>query len=73
MQNLSDKDRAISYCNKTPIPPAIFTKQAMLELLNIEHGQGAKTLFRSGNIYKHPLSERAARDIDTPETLAELS
>ena len=73
MQNLSDKDRAISYCNKTFIPPTIFAKQAMFEILNIEPGQGAKTLFGSGNFYKHPLSERAARDIDTPETLAELS
>lgn len=73
MQNLSGKDRAISYCNKTLIPPAIFAKQAINELSNIEHGQGAKSLFESGNIYKHPLSERAARDIDTLETLAELS
>lgn len=73
IQNLSDKDRAISYCNKTLIPPAIFAKQAMSELLNIQPSHGAKTLFHSDNFYKHPLSERAARDIDTLETLAELS
>ena len=73
MQNLSDKDRAISYCNKILIPPSIFTKEAIAELSNIEPSQGAKTLFHSDNFYKHPLSERAARDIDTLETLAELS
>lgn len=73
VQNLSGKDRAISYCNKTPLPPAIFTKQAIVELSNIAPGQGAKALFHSGNVYKHPLSERAARDIDTLKTLAELS
>jgi molybdenum cofactor cytidylyltransferase len=73
IQNLSDKDRAISHCNKTLIPPVVFSKQAMPELLNTEPGRGAKALFRSGNFYKHPLSERASRDIDTLETLAELS
>lgn len=73
LQNLSDKDRAISCCNKTLIPPAIFIKQAIVELVNIESGHGAKSLFRSDNFYKHPLSEWAARDIDTLETLAELS
>ena len=72
-QNLSDKDRAISYCNKTLIPPAIFTKQAIIELSTIKSSQGAKGLFRSGNFYKHVLSERAARDIDRLETLVELS
>lgn len=73
LHNLSDKDRAISYCNKTILPPAIFANDALSELANIDPKGGAKTLFNSANVYKHPLSERAARDIDTPETLAELS
>ena len=73
LQNLSNKDRAISYCNKTKLPPAIFTNEALNELAHIDHKGGAKALFNSFNTYKHPLSERAARDIDTPETLAELS
>lgn len=73
LRNLSDKDRAISCCNKTLIPPAIFTKQAISELSNIDPKHGAKALFRADNFYKHPLSEGAARDIDTLETLAELS
>jgi len=73
LQNLSDKDRAISHCNKTLIPPAIFTNEALSELANIDPESGAKSLFKSNNFYKHPLSERAARDIDTLETLAELS
>jgi len=73
LHNLTDKDRAISYCNKTLIPPAIFTNDALEELSEIDPATGAKTLFKSENYYKHPLSERAARDIDTAETLARLS
>ena len=73
MHNLSDKDRAISYCKKTLIPPTIFTNDALEALLKIDLKQGAKVLFNSTNCYKHPLSERAARDIDTLETLMELS
>lgn len=72
LQNLSDKDRAISYCNKTELPPAIFANDALEELAQIDPKGGAKALFNSANAYKHPLSDRAARDIDTPETLAEL-
>ena len=67
------RDRAISYCNKIIFPPAIFANNALSELANIDPKGGAKALFNSSNVYKHPLSERAARDIDTPETLAELS
>jgi len=73
LHNLTDKDRAISYCNKTLIPPAIFMNDALEELSEIDPATGAKTLFKSENYYKHPLSERAARDIDTAETLARLS
>ena len=73
LQNLSDKDRGICYCNNSLFPPAVFANDAFKELLKIDEKQGAKALFNSANIYKHPLSERAARDIDTPETLAELS
>lgn len=73
LQNLSDKDRAISHCNKTLMPPAIFANDALSELSNVNPRGGAKSLFKSDKFYKHPLSERAARDIDTLETLAELS
>ena len=73
LQNLSNKDRAISCCNKKLIPPAIFKNAALDELAKIKLKSGAKALFKSDNFYKHVLSERAARDIDTPETLAELS
>ena len=73
LHNLSDKDRAISYCNTTTLPPAIFTNAALDELAMIDSNAGAKALFNCANVYKHPLSERAARDIDTPETLAELT
>jgi molybdenum cofactor cytidylyltransferase len=73
LQNLSNKDRAISYCNKTLMPPAIFTNTALTELCNISLGGSAKRLFKFDNFYKHPLSEYAARDIDTLETLTELS
>ena len=73
LNNLVDKDRAISYCNKTLLPPAIFADGALTELASIQASGGAKGLFNYDNTYKHPLSERAARDIDTPETLAELS
>ncbi len=71
--NLTDKDRAISCCNKTLIPPAIFTNGALEEMSKIGGAAGAKALFRADNFYKHVLSDRAARDIDTPETLAELA
>ncbi|WP_051279600.1 nucleotidyltransferase family protein [Hellea balneolensis] len=67
------KDRVISHCNNTLMPPAIFQKHALTELMSIESKSGAKALFKSGNVSKHPLSETASRDIDTPETLAELS
>ena len=70
---LLHKDRGISYCNNTLIPPAIFQNEAVQELIDIDPKSGAKALFNSRYFYKHPLSERAARDIDTPETLAELS
>ena len=73
MNGLVGKDRAISYCNKTFLPPAIFQNSALEELAHINPERGAKSLFNSANAYKHVLSERAARDIDTPETLAELS
>ena len=73
LRNLSDKDRAISYCNKIIFPPAIFANNALSELANIDPNGDATALFNSSNVYKHPLSERAALDIDTPETLAELS
>lgn len=73
LQNLIDQDRAISYCNKTLLPPAIFTNDALSELVNIYPSSGAKALFTSDNLYKHPLSDHAAQDIDTPEILAELS
>lgn len=73
LQNLSNEDRAICYCNNTFLPPAIFTKGALEELVNINAQSGAKALFISTYSYKHPLSERAAQDIDTPETLARLS
>jgi len=73
LYNLADKDRAISYCNKTLIPPVIFTNGALEEMSKTDPSTGAKALFKSGNYYKHPLSERAAQDIDTPETLARLS
>jgi len=73
LHNLSDKDKAISYCNNTLMPPAIFTNEALSDLANIDPKSGAKALFNSGNFYKHPLSEHAARDIDMPETLAEFS
>ena len=73
IHNLTDKDKVISYCNKTLMPPAIFANDALRDLLNIDSESGAKALFSSGGFYKHPLSDRAARDIDTPETLAELS
>ena len=73
LQNLSDKDRAISCCNKTLLPPAIFKNTALDELTKIELKSGAKALFKSDNFYKHVLPEYAARDIDTPETLARLS
>jgi len=73
LRNLSDKDRSISYCNKTILPPAIFRSSALDELADIDPKSGAKTLFNSANVYKHPLSEHAARDIDTLETLVELS
>lgn len=73
LDNLSDKDKAISRCNKTLIPPAVFTNGVFDEIKNIEDSGGAKTLFNSGEFYKHPLSTRAARDIDTLETLAELT
>jgi len=73
LHNLTNKDRAISCCNKTLIPPAIFRNGALKELSKIDPATGAKALFNSGNFYKHPLSETAARDIDTLETLVELS
>lgn len=73
LDNLEDKDRAISHCNKTLMPPCVFTNDALMELSNINPELGAKALFNSENAYKHPLSEQAARDIDTLETLAELS
>lgn len=73
LKNLADKDRAISCCNKTLMPPAIFKNEALCELANITAAGGAKALFNSDNFYKHSLSERAAHDIDTPETLAELT
>lgn len=73
LQNLSDKDRAISHCNNSLMPPAIFTNAALDELMTIDAKAGAKALLNSWNVYKHPLSERAAQDIDTPETLARLS
>jgi len=73
LQNLTDKDRAISHCNKTLMPPSVFANEALAELAHITPEVGAKSLFKSGSFYKHPLSERAARDIDTLETLAEFS
>jgi len=73
LQNLSDKDRAISCCNETLLPPAVFTEESLIELSKIDSEHGAKGLFNSGDFYKHVLSESAARDIDTLETLAELS
>jgi len=73
LQNLSNEDRAICHCNNTLLPPAIFTNSALEELLNIKPESGAKSLFNSANSYRHPLSERAAQDIDTPETLKRLS
>ena len=73
LRNLSDKNMAISHCNTTLMPPAIFANDALGKLANINPKSGAKALFKSDNFYKHPLSERAARDIDTLETLAELS
>lgn len=73
LSNLMGQDRAISYCNKTILPPAFFANEAMQDLTQLESKRGAKALFETGNFYKHPLSERATRDIDTPETLAEFS
>ncbi len=73
LQNLSNEDIAISHCNKTRMPPAFFKNDAFKKIGGIDPKAGAKTLFNHSNVYKHPLSERAARDIDTPETLAELS
>ncbi|MEP3889858.1 MAG: nucleotidyltransferase family protein [Hellea sp.] len=73
LRNLSGKDRGISHCNNTLMPPAIFTNEALDALLSLDPDSGAKALFNSEDFYKHPLSERAARDIDTPETLAELT
>ena len=67
------KDRVISHCNNTLMPPAIFHNKALKQLMNIDPKSGAKALFNSGSFYKHPLSEGAARDIDTPETLAEYA
>lgn len=73
LRNLSDKDKGVSHCNKTLMPPVIFTNEALEALLDIDAEGGAKALFNSGDFYKHALSDRAARDIDTPETLAELT
>ena len=71
--NVLNKDVAISYCNNVKMPPALFKNKAFMKIEDIDPKGGAKALFNSTNVYKHPLSERAARDIDTPETLAELS
>ena len=73
ISNLLGKDRAVSYCNKTLMPPSFFMNEALMAVSNLKSKQGAKTLFDSENSYKHPLSERASRDIDTPKTMAEFS
>lgn len=67
------KDRVISDCNNTLMPPAIFHNSALDDIMMIDAAAGAKALFKSENFFKHPLSEQAARDIDTPETLAEYA
>jgi len=72
MIGMEDKDRAISYCNNNFMPPAIFTGLALRMLVGIDSRTGAKSLFLSEGFYKHPLSQHAAQDIDTPEILASL-
>ena len=70
---LYDKEAAVSYCNKTIMPPIALRKSMLISLADINPSLGAKSLFKQENTAYIPLSNQAAQDIDKPETLAWLN
>ncbi len=73
IKTLDDKESAISSCNQTIMPPMALRRSIFSSLENIDPKIGAKSLFKNNNTAYLPLSNQAARDIDTPETLERLN
>jgi len=65
-------DRVFSINRGVRLPPAIFSGPALKQLVTLDSGHGAKSLFSSKDCVEIALPSHQAQDIDTQDALQEL-